>query len=136
MRLSKIAALMFFLATLALAGDALCSLVSVNRVGALGGSGLISVGRGYIIVQRAGLYYENSQDSRSFNNVRLTMYVSDSSITGTYEVTVVVNNGGTAYTVTQTVTLSTTASTYTFNLPISIIQAVEVSITVYAKKIG
>lgn len=134
MRLTKLAALVLFLAVLVLAGDVLCSLISVGGVDALGGSDLISVGRGYVIVQRVGLYYGTSQDSRFFNNIRLTMYVSDSSIAGTYEVTVIVNNGGTIYTVTQTVTLSTTASTYTFNLQI-ITQAEEVGITVYAKRI-
>lgn len=125
---------MLFLAMLVLAGDVLCSLISVDGVDALGGSGLISVSRGYVIVQRVGLYYGTSQDSRFFNNIRLTMYVSDSSIAGTYEVTVIVNNGGTIYTVTQTVTLSTTASTYTFNLP-TITQSEEVGLTVYARRI-
>ncbi|MEM3815315.1 MAG: hypothetical protein QW341_00545 [Candidatus Bathyarchaeia archaeon] len=135
MRMMKPAALMLFLAMLVLAGDVLSSLISVDRIDALGGSGLINVGRGYVIVQGVGLYYGGSQASRFFNNVRLTMYVSDSSIAGTYEVTVVVDNGGAIYTVTQTVTLSTTASIYTFSLPTNIAQAGEVSITVYARRL-
>ncbi|MEM2613453.1 MAG: hypothetical protein QXO15_04395 [Nitrososphaerota archaeon] len=134
MRIMKLAALVLFLAMLVLAGDVLSSLISIDGIDALGGSGLINVGRGYVIVQGVGLYYGDSQASRFFNNVRLTMYVSDPSIAGTYEVTVVVDNGGAIYTVTQTVTLSTTASTYTFSLP-TIGQAGEVSITVYARRI-
>jgi len=134
MRMMKLAALALFLAMLVLAGDVLSSLVSVDRIDALGGSGLINVGRGYVIVRGVGLYYGGSQASRFFNNVRLTMYVSDPSIAGTYEVTVVVDNGGTIYTVTRNVTLTTSPSIYTFSLP-TIGQAGEVSITVYARRL-
>lgn len=134
MRMMKPAALMLFLTMLVLAGDVLSSLISVDRIDALGGSGLINVGREYVIVQGVGLYYGNSQASWLFNNVSLTMYVSDPSIEGTYEVTVVVDNGGTIYTVTQNVRLTTSPLTYTFSLP-TIGQAGEVSITVYARRI-
>lgn len=135
MGLRRLAASAIFLAMLALVGDVLSPLIPVDGVGSLGGSGIISVRRGYVVIQAAGLYLADSQASRSFNNVRLTMYVSDPSIAGTYEVTVVVDSGGIVYTVTQTVTLSTTASTYMFNLPVTVTQVGEVSITVYAKRV-
>lgn len=136
MRLRKWIVSIPFLVMLVLAGDILSSLIFVDRMEALGGSGLISVGRGYVIVQGAELHPTDSKNSIFFNKVHLTMYVSDPSIADTYEATVVVDNGGAVYKVTQPVTLSTTKSTYTFNLPTTVTQAREVSITVYVRRIS
>lgn len=128
-------ALLLLVVLLPIIGEALSLQLSVRSISSAGGTGLLSVPREYVITSSIALYDGASRESTYFDNVRVTMYASSTLSAGMYEVTVEVNNGGTVYGVTQTVEITTTPTTFIFNLPSRLLQAEGVNVAIYLKRV-
>lgn len=127
-----IAALIVF----ALMGALLSSNLMISNVSSVGGTGILSVGRGIIVVSGIELYDGATAASAFFDRVWVTMYVQDSSLAGSYEVCVEVYNDGAIYVMIGTVSISTSPARFQFLLPARVRQGLEVRVNVSVRKLS
>ena len=121
---------------LAAVGDALAVQLT-SYVAAVGGTGLVGVGYGSVLVESVSFLDGGNLVSNYLDTVVIGLRVEVQEDAGKYEVHVeVVNDGQVLHSGTYTLYLTTTTTTLTVSLPARVAQGASLYVEVYARRVG